>query len=366
MNTVYQLVDRGLVPLPLLRFGVRRLLAQRLKSAATAPNAGADAWLSEMDASPIAKVPEKANEQHYEVPAAFFTRALGPHLKYSSCFFDRGDEDLATAEARMLQLTSERAELRDGQRVLELGCGWGSLTLWMAEHYPSSRIVGVSNSASQREFILGRAKERGLDNVEIVTADMNAFDALDALGTDERFDRIVSVEMFEHMRNWRALLGRARTWLAGDGRMFVHVFSHRTLNYPFEVADATDWMSEHFFSGGMMPSDDLLPHLAGDPDFPFDVDEHFVVSGRHYSRTAKLWRENIEQRRDEVLSVLRDTYGADAGTWFQRWRVFFLACEELFGYREGSEWVVSHYRLAPTTATAGAGLHREAATPAMN
>ncbi|MFT7074803.1 MAG: cyclopropane-fatty-acyl-phospholipid synthase [Planctomycetota bacterium] len=335
-----------MIPLPLLRFGVKRLCTQRLREEQARETSSTEAWIREMDRGPVADVPEKANEQHYEVPPALFEAALGPHLKYSSGFFPSGDEDLETGEARMLEVTAERAQLENGQRVLELGCGWGSLTLWMAEHYPESTIVGVSNSSPQRKFIESRAAERGLTNIEIRTADMNAFDPL--AGGAELFDRIVSVEMFEHMRDWRTLFGRARTWLKDDGRMFVHVFTHRTLNYPFDVRDDSDWMSEHFFSGGMMPADDLLVRLTEEPDVHFDVESHSQVSGRHYSRTAKLWRLNIEQKKGAVMPVLRRTYGADAPAWFQRWRLFFLACEELFGYEGGSEWGVSHYRLAPT------------------
>ena len=361
MNTALKLADRGLIPLPLLRYGVKKLCAQRLRDERASATSATDAWLREMDRGPVADVPEKANEQHYEVPPAFFEAALGPHLKYSSGFFPGGDEDLGTGEARMLEVTCSRAQLEDGQRVLELGCGWGSLTLWMAEHYPESTIVGVSNSAPQREFILSRAAERGLTNVEIRTADMNAFDPIEDSGAKHdpeagpagnsaaQFDRIVSVEMFEHMRDWRTLLGRARRWLRDDGRVFIHVFTHRTLNYPFDVRDETDWMSRYFFSGGMMPADDLLVRLTEEADVPFKVEEHASISGKHYSRTAKLWRENIEQKKQGLMAVLRRTYGAEAPAWFQRWRLFFLACEELFGYQGGTEWGVSHYRLAPTS-----------------
>ncbi|MEM8714144.1 MAG: cyclopropane-fatty-acyl-phospholipid synthase family protein [Planctomycetota bacterium] len=349
MNTALKLAERGLIPLPLLRYGVKKLCEQRLRDEQARSTSPAEAWIREMDRGPVADVPEKANEQHYEVPPAFFETALGPHLKYSSGFFPSGNEDLATGEARMLEVTAERAQLEDGQRVLELGCGWGSLTLWMADRYPNSSITAVSNSAPQRRFIESRAAERGLTNIEIRTADMNAFDPLD--GTENEaapFDRVVSVEMFEHMRDWRTLLGRVRGWLKDDGRMFIHIFTHRTLNYPFDVRDETDWMSEYFFSGGMMPSDDLMDRLTQEPDVHFSVEDHSLVSGRHYSRTARLWRENIEKKKASVMPVLERTYGADAPAWFQRWRLFFLACEELFGYQGGSEWGVSHYRLAPT------------------
>lgn len=348
MNTALKLTDRGLVPLPLLRFGIRRLCAQRLRDESASQTSGTDAWIREMDRGPVAEVPEKANEQHYEVPPALFEASLGPNLKYSSCFFPDGTEDLETGEQRMLEITCERAQLEDGQTILELGCGWGSLTLWMAKRYPNSRVVGVSNSAPQRQFILSRAKERGLENVQIITKDMNEFEALAESGIESGFDRVVSVEMFEHMRDWRTLFERVRGWIKPTGKMFIHIFTHRTLNYPFDVKDDTDWMSKYFFSGGMMPSDDLMEKLTSESNVPFAVEDHTVVSGRHYSRTAKLWRENLEARRVEVMPVLTRTYGDQASAWFQRWRIFFLACEELFGYRDGSEWAVSHYLLVPT------------------
>ena len=344
LSPALALAERGLAPLPALRWGIRRLLRQRLqeeRSRATGgPEAAVQRWLDAMREGPIAPVPEVANEQHYELPPGFFELCLGPHLKYSSGFFPKGDEDLATGEAEMLRVTCERAELAGDQDILELGCGWGSLTLWMAEHYPTSRVTAVSNSAPQRRFIEGRAAERGLTNLRVVTADMNEFDGLEG----ETFDRVVSVEMFEHMRNWEALLSRVRGWLRDDGRLFVHVFAHRELPYPFEVRDESDWMSRYFFTGGMMPSDDLL----GRVDAPFEVARHETVPGTHYSRTARLWRENLEARRSEAMDILRDTYGAeDAGRWFQRWRLFYLACEELFGFDGGREWVVSHHTLRP-------------------
>ncbi|MEL6712625.1 MAG: cyclopropane-fatty-acyl-phospholipid synthase family protein [Planctomycetota bacterium] len=345
MQTAIRLAERGLLPLPLLRFGVRRLCTQRLRDETARPGSSTEDWIEEIGRSDVAEVPEKANEQHYEVPPGFFEIALGPRLKYSSGFFPGGDETLAEGEERMLEITCERADLADGQRILELGCGWGSLTLWMAEHYPNAEIVAVSNSAPQRRFILARAAAKGLGNLTVLTADMNGFDAVEATGA--RFDRVVSVEMFEHMRNWPELLGRVRGWIEDDGKLFLHVFSHKRLNYPFRVRGATDWMSEYFFSGGMMPSDDLLPRMAAKGTVPFEVEDHQAVSGRHYARTAQLWRENIEAKKSAVMPVLEGAYGDNAGEWFQRWRLFFLACEELFGYRGGAEWGVSHYRLRP-------------------
>lgn len=346
MKSQLRLVERGLIPTPVLRWGIRRLLAQRLREQRSIfdsnPESAFAAWLESMRQSPVALVPEKANEQHYEVPAAFFEAVLGPHLKYSSCLYRSPSTSLGEAEADMLALTCDRADLRDGQRVLELGCGWGSLSLWMAEHYPASSITAVSNSASQREHILARAAERGLSNLEILTCDMNAF------GTDRRFDRVVSVEMFEHMRNWESLLQRIAGWLDPNGRLFIHVFAHRHYAYPFEVKDDTDWMAEHFFSGGMMPSHDLIRRIES----PFVLDEQWVVDGTHYARTSEDWLARLDANKDALLPILERTYGVEAApAWFQRWRLFFLSCAELFGYRDGEEWWVSHTRLRPARET---------------
>ncbi len=336
------LAERGLLPETLERWGIRRLLRQRLER--TLPSVPADveervaSFARSMREAPIALVPELANEQHYEVPAEFYAHVLGPHRKYSSAFYPEGVTTLEEAEAAMLALTCERAQLRDGQRILELGCGWGSLTLWMAAHYPGSTITAVSNSNSQREWIERTARERGLANLRVITCDMNAFEA------EGPYDRVVSVEMFEHMRNWERLLGRVRGWLAEDGRVFLHVFSHRRTCYPFEVEGPNDWMAAHFFTGGMMPSHDLLGVL----DLPFSIEEDWVVDGTHYARTSEAWLDNLEREKERLWPILEATYGeGEAQRWFHRWRLFFLSCAELFGYRGGKEWIVSHYRLAP-------------------
>ncbi len=340
MKTALRLVERGLVPEALVRIGIRRLLGERLEEQAQHFGANEkDApskWVQRMRSEQVALVPEVANDQHYELPPAFFEQVLGSRLKYSSGYYESDDSTLDEAEEAMLALTCARADLTDGQQVHELGCGWGSLTLWMAEQYPQSRILAVSNSAPQRRFIEARAAQRGLENVSVLTADMNRFEI------DERFDRIVSVEMFEHMRNWEALLDRVAGWMRSDARLFLHVFAHNSFAYPFEVRDETDWMSRHFFTGGMMPSHDLIDHL----DTPFEVDQRWIVSGEHYARTSEDWLKNLEQRRDSVMPILAETYGSKhARQWFHRWRVFFLACAELFAWEGGSEWIVSHQLL---------------------
>jgi cyclopropane-fatty-acyl-phospholipid synthase len=345
MQLADAMIDRGLVPKPLLRHGVRMVLRERLAEQreihAGDREVALARFVAHMRASPIALLPGKANEQHYEVPAEFYGLVLGARRKYSSAHYDGPRVGLDEAERSMLAATVERAQLANDMDVLELGCGWGSLTLYMAERFPGSRIVGVSNSSSQRQYIEAQAAARGLDNVTIVTADMNVFQP-GVPGV--RFDRIVSVEMFEHMRNWEQLLARARTWLRDDGLLFQHVFAHREYAYAFEDRGPSDWLTRHFFGGGMMPSHDLLDHLQ----IPFAVEQRWLVDGTHYGRTAEHWLDNLEARRARVLAVFATTYGAEqAELWFQRWRVFFLACAEMFAYADGREWFVSHNLLRP-------------------
>ena len=325
-------------PLPdgVRRAAVRMLVEGARRNLATGAEGDA-AFAAEMAARPIAEHTEAANDQHYELPAAFFQRVLGPHLKYSSCLYPTGAETLAQAEALALDETGVHAGLKDGQDILELGCGWGSLSLWMAEVYPNAKITSVSNSASQKAFIDDRAKSRGLDNLQVVTADMNDFT------TDARFDRVVSVEMFEHMANWRSLLARVRGWLRPDGRLFLHVFSHRATPYRFNADDPTDWIAQHFFTGGLMPSHELVRQF----DDLFTVEQDWRWSGEHYARTAEDWLKNFDAHAGEIGRVLRQVYGADARLWARRWRLFFLATAGLFGHAGGGEWGVSHYRLQP-------------------
>jgi cyclopropane-fatty-acyl-phospholipid synthase len=286
---------------------------------------------------PIATHTADANAQHYEIPADFFALCLGPQRKYSCCLYDNGIDNLADAEERALTVTAEHAALADGQRILELGCGWGSLSLWMARHYPAARITSVSNSHSQRAYILSRAQAEGLSNLDVITADMNEF------VPPGRFDRIVSVEMFEHMSSWTRLLQRLRRCITDDGRLFLHVFTHRTTPYRFHIDDKDDWIAQHFFTGGIMPSHQLIRQF---PDL-FSVEHEWRWNGAHYQKTAQHWLENYDCNADAALAILRQVYGADAALWQRRWRLFFLATMGLFGHRGGTEWGVSHYRLQP-------------------
>lgn len=329
-------IDRGWVPDSLLRLAIRRICQMRLQEQA---GKSKPEFLKSMDTSPIALATATANEQHYEVPPKFYELVLGPNLKYSSGYWANDESDLAAAEISMLDLTMTRAELSDGQRILELGCGWGSLTLAMARRFPNAKITAVSNSHAQRRHIWGRLMRDGLENVEVLTCDMNDFQI------DAHFDRIVSVEMFEHMRNYRELLTRLNGWLASDGLAFIHIFCHREYAYPYEIRDATDWLAKYFFTGGMMPSADIFSH------FPqlISVEKHWQVDGRHYGRTAEAWLKNIDMNRTEVIDLFESTYGSrvEARRWFNYWRIFFLACAELFAYNDGKEWFVGHYLLRP-------------------
>jgi cyclopropane-fatty-acyl-phospholipid synthase len=334
--------ERGLLPDALIRYGIRRLCAARLREERTGGVEGQAARFEErielLRQSPIAIHTDAANAQHYELPPAFFESCLGARLKYSCAYYPHGDETLDRAEEAMLELYVERAQLTDGQRILELGCGWGSLTLFMAERFPNARIEAVSNSRPQREFIEARCAARGLRNVTVRTADVNRLEF-----SAGAYDRCVSVEMFEHVRNYRALLGRIAASLAPGGKLFVHIFAHRTLLYPFETEGKDDWMGRNFFTGGLMPSAETLLRFQEE----LELEARWLLDGSHYQRTAEHWLANHDAHRETILAALREAYGAaGAALWNQRWRMFFMACAELFGYAGGQEWLVAHYRFA--------------------
>jgi cyclopropane-fatty-acyl-phospholipid synthase len=223
---------------------------------------------------------------------------------------------------------------------LELGCGWGSLSLYMAAKYPKSTFRVVSNSRTQKMYIDLQSKERNITNLTVITADMNTFNI------DEQFDRIVSVEMFEHMRNYQKLMKKVASCLKPDGKLFIHIFTHKEYAYLFEVKDESDWTSKYFFTGGIMPSDDLMFYFNDD----LTVEKHWHVSGSHYSKTSEAWLKNMDSHKVEIMPLFEETYGKDqARKWWVYWRLFYLACAELWSYNHGNEWIVSHYLFRKNT-----------------
>ncbi|NNK50719.1 MAG: class I SAM-dependent methyltransferase [Xanthomonadales bacterium] len=337
-STVLDWTERGLVPDSVLRAGIRRLCRQRLKAigAGDIEISGRilEDFVGQMNQSPVALVPDLANKQHYEVPPEFFDEVLGQHGKYSCCYWGESAESLDDAEGAALEITCRRAGIEDGMSILDLGCGWGSLSLWIAERFPKCSVTSVSNSKPQGKHIRELAHQRGLENIEVLTEDMNYFEPRD------EYDRIVSVEMFEHMRNYRELFSRLSRWLKPDGKFFMHIFVNRSIPYEFLDEGPSDWMGRHFFSGGIMPSDDL----------PLRFQEHLRLirrdrwDGKHYEKTANAWLANMDARKERILPIMAATYGeVSAERWFQRWRIFFMACAELFAYDNGHEWFVSHY-----------------------
>jgi cyclopropane-fatty-acyl-phospholipid synthase len=338
ISTIIGTAERVPLPDAIIRAAIHRLCSRTAMRLAEG-NAESDAWFAdEMAARAIAEYTDEAGDQYPEMPVAFFAHVLGPNRKFSSCFYKEPASTLQEAEEEALRQTIEHADLADGQSILELGCGWGSLALRMARQFPHARVVAVSNSNAHREYIEGEAIRRGLTNLRFVTSDMNVFDP------GERFDRIVSVEMFEHMMNWREMMARLRSWLKPDGRFFMHVYTHRSGSYLFDSADGEDWIAQHFFSSGVMPSHHLIRQYAD----LFAVEKEWRWSGTHYQRTAQDWLARFDAHRDEIETIVRRVHGKDAGLWMRRWRWFLLATAGLFGYAGGSEWGVSHYRMKAT------------------
>lgn len=339
MKRLIDLMERGLLPDRIIRQGIRRLNRRRLQlEQQSDPAAQLQAkmdFIHQLRQSEIAIETDKANQQHYELPPGFFEKVLGPHLKYSCCLWEDDVVNLEQAEQAALKQICQRAQISDGMDILELGCGWGSFSLWAAQHYPNCHITAVSNSALQRDFILNQCDQRQLNNVEIITTDANVFTA------KKTYDRIVSIEMFEHMRNYHNLLHRVSQWLKPEGKLFVHIFVHREYPYFFETQGEDDWLGQYFFTGGIMPSDDLLHYFQDD----LILDYQWRLSGMHYFHTAEAWLKKMDNAKEDIMPIIVDVYGLkNAARWFQRWRVFFMACAELWGYNDGNQWWVSHYR----------------------
>lgn len=333
-----KLVESGLIPDQAIRAAIRALSKKRLiQEGRYDPEQAAQRYmdvLNMLKSSEIAVATDKANEQHYELPTEFFQAVLGKRLKYSACYFPNEKTTLDEAEENALQLYAERAQLKDGQHILELGCGWGSLTLWMAEHYPNAKITAVSNSATQRQHIQAQARARGFSNLKVITCDVNVLELEPA-----SFDRVVSVEMFEHVRNYQRLFEKIQGWLKADGLLWCHIFCHRFLHYPFEIKSEYDWMSKYFFTGGLMPSASTFLHFQQH----LELSQHWQWSGTHYEKTANAWLDNMDRQQAELKPLFQQVYGKDAAAWWQRWRIFFMACAELFGLEQGQEWVVGHF-----------------------
>jgi cyclopropane-fatty-acyl-phospholipid synthase len=332
-------LNKNLIPDFLIRKQIKNLLKQRLKdenkSTQELQHLHFTNYWKGLAQSPIAIHTQAANEQHYEVPTEFYQFIMGKRMKYSSGYWKDDNSSFQESEDSMLELYIDRTEFFDGMKLLDLGCGWGSVSLYFAEKFPNSSIVGVSNSRTQKDFIMNSAKARGLKNIQIVTVDMNEFDP----GIDV-FDRIISIEMLEHMKNYEKLFEKLAKSLKNNGKIFIHIFTHKDLAYPFEVKDATDWMSKYFFTGGQMPSDDLLLYFQKD----LIIEAHWAVDGTHYSRTSENWLYNMDQHKAEIMPILQNTYGKEnALKWWVYWRIFFMSCSELFRYRNGREWFVSHY-----------------------
>jgi cyclopropane-fatty-acyl-phospholipid synthase len=325
-------LEKDLIPDFLIRIGIRRLLKQRLRDEATQKNL--PKLIEELKNSPIAIETKTANEQHYEVPTQFYQYCLGKHLKYSSGFWKDGVTDIDTSERDMLELTCGRAQLQNGQEVLELGCGWGSLSLFMSAKFPKSNFTVVSNSRTQKIYIDEQAKLRGINNLTVITSDINQF------SIDKKFDRVVSVEMFEHLRNYKLLFQRIASWMKDDAKMFVHIFTHKEYAYKFEVKDETDWMSKYFFTGGIMPSNDLFSYFNDD----LKIVDQWIVNGMHYSKTSEAWLQNMDKHKTDIIPLFEKTYGKENATkWWVYWRIFYMACAELWGFDNGKEWMVVHY-----------------------
>lgn len=339
-----KVLENGYMPDPITRLGIRSLVKQRLnessKNTANDPQYLKN-YAQKLKQSPLAIMTDTANKQHYEVPTDFYNLSLGRHKKYSSCYWDQNTKTLEEAEQKALDLSIEHAGVVDGMRVLELGCGWGSLSLELAKRFPHSAITAVSNSKTQKAYIDHQASERGLTNLTVLTRDLGLESNYD-FGA-EKFDRVMSIEMMEHLRNYELFFKKVAPSIKEDGKFFIHIFTHKNAPYFFETEGEDNWMGKYFFSGGQMPARDLFDEFNND----LIVEKKWDWNGDHYSKTLEAWLDNTDQEKTRVLSMFKKTYGEGAEViWYNRWRVFFMSCSELFKYNKGEEWGVTHYLMS--------------------
>lgn len=333
-------MENGLVPDAVIRYGIRNLLKQRIKAMNEEESKGPvlKRHAQLLRESPLAIMTKQANEQHYEVPTEFYDLCLGQHKKYSSCYWEDAMSELAQAEQKALDISIERAEIIDGMRILELGCGWGSLSLELARRFPKSLVTVVSNSTTQKQYIDEQAKQRGFHNLTVLTRDLGKEESYNF--GQEKFDRVMSIEMMEHIRNYEKFFSLISAQMKPDAKMFVHIFTHKSTPYFFETEGADNWMGKYFFSGGQMPARDLFDQF----NQHLTVEKKWDWNGTHYQKTLEAWLDKMDKNEDRVFHLFEQTYGKDqAKIWVNRWRVFYMACAELFGFNNGQEWSVTHY-----------------------
>ncbi|KAJ3691988.1 hypothetical protein LUZ60_012338 [Juncus effusus] len=331
-------LERNLLPDAVVRRLTRLLLAARLREGYL-PSAHLQLesllhFIRSLKEMPIAVETDTAKTQHYELPTSFFELVLGKNLKYSCCYFKEKSSDLEESEIEMLDLYCERCQIKDGNRVLDLGCGWGSLSLYVAKKYKNCNVTGICNSVTQKTHIDQQCRQNNLTNVEIIVADISKFQM------ERTFDRILSIEMFEHMKNYKELMKKISGWMEPDGLLFIHHFCHKTFAYHFEDKNEDDWITRYFFTGGTMPSSNLLLYFQED----VSVVNHWLVNGTHYSKTSEEWLKRMDKNISKIKPIFETTYGKDSAIkWIAYWRTFFISVAELFGYNNGDEWMVALY-----------------------
>ena len=325
------LAESGFIPDALIKIAARYISNKRISKSSI--DYDKPEIISALSKGVVAEKTSDANKQHYEVPPEYFYHVLGTNLKYSCSLFDNVNL-LDEAETSMLELYIERANIKDGHKILDLGCGWGSFSLYIAKKYPNTNITSVSNSSDQITYIKNEAQKRGLPNIKAYRMDVNS------LELNTQFDRIISIEMFEHLRNYKLILSSLNNLLKPDGRLFIHIFCHKKLTYFYEMKNNFDWMTKYFFQGGIMPSKDIFEYF----DDELEIINQWDINGNHYSKTCKAWLNNHYINRKKILDVFQKHYDKPK-IWFNRWRIFFLSCEAFFALNNGKEYFVSHYLL---------------------